>query len=189
MRHTPAPQHSNYRSETLAVLPMGANLVADEAGAMAALCVSDTRSPSVPAREQENACDATDFVAAHAAATAGPPPKKRAYTKVPSAAAPSTPIMTPAAIAPSSAAVGPLTAGCGAAAHVEPDHPSVQTHWPVPPLVPEPEQYPCVPQAGHPAQRGPQKLVRHVLHSSPVQPVRQMQRPVPPVDPEPEQKP
>lgn len=184
-----AIQHSDYRSETLAVLPMGANLEVDEAGAMAALCVSDTRSLAVPVREHESACEATDLAAAHAAATAGPPPKKRAYTNVPSAAAPSTPTMTPAAIAPSSAAVGPLAAGCGAAAHVAPDHPSVQTHWPVPPLVPEPEQDPCGPQAGHTAQRAPQKPVRHVLHSSPVQPARQTQRPVPPVDPEPEQKP
>ena len=112
-------------------------------------------------------------VAAHADATAGPPPKKRAYTKTPTPAAPSTPKITPAATAP------PLTGGAdepaadagGGVVQRVPDQPPEHVHFPVPLRVPLPEQAPLGPQAGQAEHAPPQCPSAHVSHDTPPQPV------------------
>ena len=112
-------------------------------------------------------------VAAHADATAGPPPKKRAYTKTPTPAAPSTPKMTPAATAPPSTGGedGPAADVGGGVVQRGPVQPPEQVHVPVPVRVPLPEQAPFGPQAGQAEQAAPQNPSAHVSHDTPPQPV------------------
>lgn len=88
------------------LLVMGAKRAAAADGP----CTRDTRSSldDPPPAQRSVSRVKAPFVVAQAAATAGPPPKKRAYTKMPIAVAPRTPNTTPAAIAPAS------TGGAGA---------------------------------------------------------------------------